>query len=343
MNRRFQLITRPADPIAETLASVRGVQKVEDANLPALQEILNRQSWVDPYAGSAAYHGMTGRRGLWIAAQDGAFMLIAKHPAKPDKLLLYPPVGEHWHRIAGLVLRDVAALPGGFQFARVPYSEVKYAMVFAAGVAPRTEQTQAHEDALDWRYPVHVLDTAAVAAHSGSAFRDFRKNVGRVDAARVRIEPLYPERHRGAVQAIARAWVTTKGEHDPAALDALLEPYRRLLDLMADLPIKGRLYCLDGRPAGFAIWEETDRARGIANSLADLTDRQTKGMSEFVYADMCNAIRQSGFDAVCIGGSEERGLDAFKRKMQPVRSVQLTSLHYRPTPTPRSFPVLHVS
>ncbi|XWN32114.1 MAG: phosphatidylglycerol lysyltransferase domain-containing protein [Devosia sp.] len=336
----FNQLTAPGDPIDEALAEVPGVQKVEDANLPMLQEILNRAHWDDPYAGSAGYYGMTGRYGLWLAARAGAFMVMARHPGRPDKLLVFPPAGDNWQRVLAPVLRTVATLPGGFQLARFPPPLAHQAHRLATWAAPNAALSRSDEDALDWRYPVHVLDPAAVASHVGSPFKDFRKNVGRVDASRITTEDLHPHCHRNDVRVINRAWAAVRGQHEASAVAALAQPHLRLLDLMDHLPIKGRLYRLNGEAAGFAIWEETDPAQGVANSLADLTTRRIKGLSEFIYADMCAVISVAGFKTVCIGGSEEAGLDAFKRKMQPVRSVQLASLHYRPALSPQARPAL---
>lgn len=325
------------DCLRASVKTIPGVQEIKDTDLPALRRLLNRYEWRDPYSGSAAYYGLTGRHGLWLARNGDAFMLIARHPGDQDKLLLFPPTGEDRHHALKDVLRGLSGIAGNFQFARIPAAQVTQVRYLSRWFADAATQVAIGEMALDWHYPVHVLDTGAVAIREGRAFKDFRKNVGRVDAARISAEPLIPDVHRGAVDMIACAWSVSKDHSDSAALQTMVEPYRRLVELMAYLPIKGRLYRLDDQPVGFALWEETDPGRGVANSLADLTTRQTRGLSEFIYADMCGELARAGYSSVCIGGSEEAGLDRFKRKMQPIASVELTSLHYEGA-RGRSFP-----
>lgn len=326
----------PRSPsLADILGSaIPGLRKIEDTDLTNLQTLLNRWTWRDPYAGSAAYYGLTGRNGLWTVARDGGFMMLAEHPHRPGKLLLFPPAGD-WPGVLGAVLRALPSLPGGYQFARLPAGMSAQMGRFSGWTAPHAAATTTGEDCLDWRYPVHVLDSRAVARHEGSAFRDFRKNVRRVPADRITAEPFRANMHASVVEAIAHAWAGEKGHANGKAVATVQEPYARLLNLMACLPLSGRLYRLDGEPVGFTIWEETDPKRGIANSLADLTTRQVRGLSEFIYADVCAVLADRGFSSVCIGGSEDAGLDAFKRKMQPIDSVPLTSLHYRHDLNPR--------
>lgn len=320
--------TGQAITTAEALSRIPGVQKVEDDNLPALQAVVSRYTWRDPYAGSAAYYGLTGRNGLWLAARDGGIMVMAEHPHRPGKVLLFPPAGQ-WQRVLGAVLRSLPPLPEGYQFARMPAGQSAAMAAFTGWAVPHAAPAGNTEDVLDWHYPVHVLSCQDVARREGRAFHDFRKNVRRVPADRMSAEPLRPDAHRSAIEAIAQAWALQRGPDSDDALTARTEPYRRLLDLMAYLPVRGRLHRMDGQPVGFTIWEETDPRRGVANSLADLTTRQVKGLSEFVYADMCAELAERGFSRVCIGGSEEPGLDLFKCKMQPADSVKLVSLHYR--------------
>lgn len=321
---------QPGQTFLETILDARPVQ---DANLPALQQLLNQETWSDPYAGSAAYYGMTGRNGLWIVMDDSAFMLIATHPNEPGKLLLFPPRGEQARPLLSRVIKNLAGSEISFQLARFPAHMVGLAGDLTAD-APAGAIMRSGEDTLDWRFPVHVLDAAKVADHQGPTFSDFRNNVRRVPVSQLSAVDLHPEHHRAAVRSIVSAWASSRGLITPAAIEALCEPYSRLLELMTYLPIKGRLYRLEDQPAAFAIWEETDRARGIANSFAAQTNRMTKGMNEFIQADTCRLVRDTGFAEVCIGGSEDAGLDAFKRKMRPIRSIPLTSVHFQAVPRP---------
>ena len=328
------------DALDDNLAALPGIRPVSDAQLPLLAELLRHYDWTDPYCGSAAYYGLTGRHGLWLAMKDDAFMPICRHPNQPEKLLLFPPTGEAWRSLMHHVLRHLPPMPEGIQFARFPPELIRPAESLGGVSGPGWQPQSALEDALDWRFPVHVLDTVAVAAHEGQRFRDFRHNLHRARTHTITSEPLIPAHHRKDVASIAAAWAKNKG--DCPQTDTA-ESYRRMLDLFVHLPMRGRLYRVDGAPAAFSIWEETDKARGIANTFADLTTGNIRGLSEFVMHDMARRLADRGFSRVCIGGSETPGLDAYKRKLNPVESVAVRSLHLRPTFDRRRHPALHIT
>lgn len=302
------------------IAKLLGVQRIEDDQLPMLAALLRNYYWTDPYCGSAAYCGLTGRHGLWIAVRQGTFAILCRHPNQPERFLIFPAVGDNGETLTAELSATLSSARHAHQLARVP---AERAVSLAKAVqAP----VPFDEEALDWRYPVHVLDPAAVAGHAGQRFKDFRKNVHRMDREHVETVPLDPSAHRDAIHDIAHAWTAAKGVTDGSAILDVIEPYERVLDLSTRLPIHGRLYLVDGEPAGFVAWEETDSARGLANGLADLTRGDVRGLSAFMSADVCRELADRGFTNYCIGGSEGAGLDSFKRKMQPVRSIVLQSI-----------------
>lgn len=73
------------------------------------------------------------------------------------------------------------------------------------------------------------------------------------------------------------------------------------------------------------IWEESKKHHAV--SIAGLSIGE-KGASEYTYHAMAQELLKSDFHSVCIGGSEEQGLDQFKRKMNPIQSVTLTSAQF---------------
>lgn len=313
------------DAFNDPISSIPGVRRVHDMQLPLLSDLLKHYAWTDPYCGSAAYFGLTGRHGLWLAMRNDTFMPICRHPNQPDKLLLFPPTGESWRGLLHHVQRNLARLPIRIQLARFP-AEMTHPIV-TGSANPHWRQTSATEDALDWRYPVHVLDTTAVTHHEGQAFRDFRHNLNRAAKLTITSEALDPTRHHREVETIATAWAANRNGR---STDDVAEPYLRLLALFSRLPMRGRLHWIDGKPAAFSIWEETDAPRRIANSFADLTTGHYRGLSEFVMQDMAEQLSVQGFSRVCIGGSEVPGLDAYKRKLNPVESIAVGSAHFEP-------------
>jgi len=310
---------------ADPIGAIPGVHRIGDDALVLLADLFRQYEWTDPYCGSAAYFGLTGRHGLWLAIHGDAFMPLCRHPNEPDRLLLFPPTGNDGQALLRHVVWHLPPMAKAPHLARFPVGKSSHAL--AAFEPHGAGQAGAREKKLDWRYPVHVLSTEAVARHRGHAFKDFRHNINRAAAHGITSETLHPRRHRGAIERIACDWSRGQNGLSP---EAAAEPYLRLLDLFAHLPTNGRLHRIDGKPVGFAIWEETDPTLGIANSFADLTDGQTRGLSEYVLNDMAETLAVSGYRTVCIGGSETASLDAFKRKMQPIRSVALSTVTLPP-------------
>jgi len=286
------------------------------SDLPALSRMLGRIERSDPYSVSAGYFALTGRRGLWLYGDDRTVMVICRHPNRAERLLLFPPFGAER---AGLIEEALgeARLPAGRRdLARVAPEDAPVAAGF--GMAQR-------EDVLDWAHPVHVLDVRTVSAHTGDRFRDFRKNLNRAARAELWARPLDLVRDRYAIMGVAEGWATSHGGPRFSHGD-LMAPTRAALSLWGVLPIAGVGVFHAGRMIGFALWEESREKGRIAYGLTSLTFGNARGASEFLYQAMCAELMAKGFGELCIGGSETASLDAFKRKMQPCRSVVLRSV-----------------
>ena len=98
-----------------------------------------------------------------------------------------------------------------------------------------------------------------------------------------------------------------------------------MLDLIdrTDLDISGTVsYGSEGAPLGFWLWEEVG---GTAMSLVRAYLRRP-GNAEYGILAMAEQLSASNIPEMCLGGSETADLDAFKRKMQPIRSIALSTV-----------------
>jgi hypothetical protein len=311
MKRRLQNIAERFEAVAD----VATVKIVSDSDLRALQRRLSAQAGHDPYARSAAYFAMTGRKGLYEVRGGESGVLLCRHPNLADCVLVFPPYGPGGPALRAAAVSAAGKLGGEVQLARHL-------------AAPRNIETEAvAEDVLDWRYPVHTLDCVAVATLRGRKFQDVRTFLNGLDSSRVEAIDLDPAVHWDAVLSVVRAWA------GPDAEEA--DVYSRQLDLFGCLPLAGRLILYDGSPAGFSIWEKTDQDAGLANAFSHIGFHAIRGMSRFVMVDMCLTLARRGFRHVCIGGSETEGLDLFKRKFCPVESINLKSYLAKPEPAGR--------
>jgi hypothetical protein len=79
---------------------------VDDEDLPALQALLDEHVCADPYQLSAAYFGLTGRKGLWLAAEGATAILLCRHPNLPHAMLAFPPLGPDGGSVIAHAVED---------------------------------------------------------------------------------------------------------------------------------------------------------------------------------------------------------------------------------------------
>jgi len=306
------------------------ISPVTDNSLEALQERLRASVGGDPYAKSAAYFAMTGRDGLWKVENDNSLVLLCQHPNVEGEILVFPPIGDGGDGLLSQTLNTVAAMG---MVARL--SRFENPPMHAALNGSEIRVSRIPETALDWAYPVHVLDTAVVSDHRGGGFENLRQHLNRLDISRVNVKDIDPFVDGETVLAAVRAWAGNDASK--------IAPYLRQLDLFGKLPLAGRLIFYEGKPAGVSIWEETDGQAGMANAYAHLAVHEVDGLSRLVMLDMCEVLAARGFSRVCIGGSETEGLDRFKRKFCPVESVSLSTwrINARPVVQRSATPSTH--
>lgn len=315
-------IALSSQSLARHAADLPPLQAIDADKLELLHRILSRHRREDSYSVSASYFAMTGRKGLWLYGDHKSFMLIAAHPNRDNHLLLFPPIGRNPNRLLARAFTDPRILASDkIQIARIgPQDGLLSAWIGATG-----QFSFQREDVLDWAYPVHTLGTPELVAHQGQAFRDFRKNIARANERGLTARPIENEHDRRTVIGLARAWASAN-PHVGYAQDDLIAPTAVIVNLMdkTGVPLHGLIIEEGDKPQGFILWEETDPENGIANSMCN-TALAGKGTTEFAYLSMAKTLLERGFERVCIGGSETPGLDAFKRKMQPVQSIDLQS------------------
>lgn len=302
-------------------ARLSSLTEIAPEHLSVLARILRTMKREDPYSMSAAYYAITGRKGLWLYGDDQTMMIIARHPNCEGELLVFPPFGCDPVGLLEQAFNDPALPAGKINLARLGAEDGYLAM----RVTLLTGQEPSTENILDWTYPVHVLDTASINKRKGPSFRDFRKNVNRAFGRGQWAELIDLSRDKAAILSVVDQWAS---RHDQSvySYEDLVAPSLAALNLFeTDLPIHGILIHEGTAPAGIIIWEETDPEKRIANSIAGLSIGD-KGTDEFAALKMCEVLQARGFDQVCIGGSETAGLDAFKRKMNPVRSIKLQTV-----------------
>jgi lysylphosphatidylglycerol synthetase-like protein (DUF2156 family) len=282
-----------------------------------LSRALQRSPHDDPFSRSAGYFAMTGRKGLWRFGDDSTFMMIARHPNKPRTILLFPPVGQEPSALLGRAMTIADALPpGNRELARLNPTNPRFTRLLA-----KHRTVAGREDTLDWAYPVHVVDPPKIVERKGKPFVSFRGHINRALRNGLQSQAINPARHRDDVTSIIDRWADSRRDGRFTRTD-LTGPTHAVLDLMdrSGLDIRGTISRdRHGNPIGFWLWEQ------VGNTAMSLVRAYLKqpGNAEFGILAMAEQLKASGVPEMCLGGSETADLDAFKRKMQPIRSIAL--------------------
>jgi hypothetical protein len=90
---------------------------------------------------------------------------------------------------------------------------------------------------------------------------------------------------------------------------------------------------------GFSFWERPPAGTTVA-CLAALPVSYEKGLSEFLYYVIAGCLEKDGYKKICIGGSETKSLDQFKKKLDPSEVHELQTIRvFLATPKLHSDPL----
>lgn len=288
----------------------------------------------DSYLNAPLYYLLTGRKGAWIHEGYGAMLVVCKHPHIADRLMVFPEIGPDDRsdkgRLMISVLSNLTPPAGGVQLAR--FTDADLDLVHKA-LAERNDSTldsiqKIAEDSMDWRYPVHILDTKYVAALEGAAFTKIRNKCRQVEGEITTLTLDNPLSLR-AMKAALKYWEGSRlyREEDE---DTDLSFYGTLFSMIERWPERfgGCVFMQGKRPLGFTVYDQP--FMGTANLLANLCDASITGLADYQVVTTCRQLASAGVAGLNFGGSETAGLDAFKRKFSPKQSFNIASgaVHY---------------
>jgi hypothetical protein len=284
----------------------------------------------DSYLNAPLYYALTGRKGAWLHEGYGAALVVCQHPNVPDRLLVFPEMGEAGGKLAASVIARLEAPANGVQLARFTDRDLDALKGALAGefngAAIGIRKTE--ENTLDWRYPVHILDTKRVAALEGAAYARIRNKCRKVEETTETV-PLDDPRALQMMRAAQKYWegsMILRGRDRTSGTGEDLSGYYQALFTMIEASpdkFKGLVFIRDGRPVGFTVSDTP--FEGTSNLLANLTDAAIPGIADFQIVATCRALAAAGTASLNFGGSETESLDQFKRKFMPHSSLEVHS------------------
>jgi hypothetical protein len=288
-------------------------------NLNSLITLCQKIDFVDSYLCSPVYYLMTGRKGGWIYKIENTFIIAIRHPNDDDCVLIFPAVHDdkilvdlqEEKKLAKKILKE-NALVKYVRLARVP----KY-------LANTCSELIVEEDLLDWKYPIHILDVEAVVFLKGKGYAQIRQRINQLKTEHCTIKDIQNEVDYTIVLNMVKSWIE-EFPYDEYSEEDLIQPTKMLLSIMNSKKLKicGQIIYYKEKPAAYCIWEEN---KNIANAFAMAAERKIPGLAEYNIVIMCKKLLNNGIKEVNIGGSETDGLNRYKKKFSPVKSIQLYS------------------
>lgn len=290
-------------------------------------EALLKSDSLDTYRTSIAYYMLTGRKGSRIYTDGNAYLVIAEHPHIDDRLLVFPEINGGG-TLTIKVLSDLEVPVGGIQLARYTEEDLSN-LQQATSVIPthkEIELIESDELVMDWKYPVHILNTSLTGELVGKNFHQTRTKFNRV-SDRLTILPLDAADAIKAMRAAVMFWAGAMIYADKESGHSLTDFYDVLIKMIECKPhLFDGFVTMDGEePAGFTVWDKP--INGTANAIAGLSRRSIKGMSEFQTVTACRLLAAKGVKGYNLGGSETESLDRHKRQYMPTKSVKVRSLN----------------
>ena len=318
---RSGLLTHDEAALAQTMSTMPHVQSVTDDDITALRMALQHAKFEDPYSESAIYYMLTGRRGLWIYARNEASFLVCLHPNVKDTVLVFPSFGG---RIPDLKNEFLDKVGGkiAFRLARAPSDH-----------AVDSSFREVKEDVLDWAYPVQIIFCKDTVERKGRNYQVVRQVMNKFSHQDVQSRAVDFEGDGQLLLDLASEWENHRQSYF-RGYETQSGYFNRLVKLgrMDDSGLRWLLLYKDGMPRGFSIWEEG--AQKTANLFASLvTVDSCSNLCTWLVARTCEQVIGNGGHSLCLGGSETEGMDRFKRKFAPGRSVSLKTL----APLPAAF------
>ena len=155
----------------------------------------------------------------------------------------------------------------------------------------------------------------------GKGYSQIRQRLNQLLFDSCKSKPIRIDDDYAVIINMVRHWIE-EFPYSEYSIDDLLQPTQILLTLMKDdrFCLNGQIIYYNGIPSAYCIWEE----RGtVANAFAMSAARKIPGLAEYNIVEACGRVRDRGIHRLNIGGSETEGLNRYKKKFNPVESINL--------------------
>lgn len=270
---------------------------------------------IDSYLLSPIYYRLTGRKGAWVYYNEISFVIVIRHPHVNNSLMIFPEVRDGSDfSLTAEIIQDINVGKNEIYLCR--YTDLEFAKLNSQ-LTNNLALEKVVEENLDWKYPLHILDTQIVSELKGSGFQKIRNRCSRV-GNQIDIIPIEGKNQLGLMNSILKSWeerLRLTGNE----IEDMFGFYHELFSLFQDgFEMRGLCFMQQGHPMGFTIWDVC--CNGMANLFVNISDPTIAGAPDFQLVTTCRYLQELGIQLLNIGGSELETLDIFKKKYMPVIS-----------------------
>jgi hypothetical protein len=306
--------------------AIPGVSRIKEGDFARLHQLLGDREDPDSYLTSPVYYSFTGRNGLWVYEKDETFVLACRHPNIPNQILIFPQLEKHRSDLVADLLGAMPVPSNGVQIARSKSANTS-ALPDIHFDTRHVAFQKKEETVLDWKYPVRILSTDEVAALSGHKYMKIRNHIRALKKHSVNVVPFDAIHHSRALERLLHRWAKYNAT-SPAEYEHLYAPYETLFSQSIDKPpgLAGQMVFVDGELQSVGLWDVSNKTQRTANVFVNFCNTEIRGLSEFSMVKCCETLSAEGVRYVNLGGSESESLDAYKRKFDLAKSIDLCSI-----------------
>ncbi len=330
------LATKKERSLVKKIWDVHDISKVSISDTQELKLAFKKASLDDAYLISPTYYMLTGRRGLWLYKHatrnndEKTACLFCLHPNIKDTVIIFPPFGCNTPAAISRLIDKVSIEGINFQIGRIAKES---GMVCELNKFLNGRIVEKNEDVLDWAFPVHTIDCNKLLAQKGGKYKRIRQVMKKFNATSPTIREINFTDDFSSIKKMSEDWEKSNQHYDKYNVD-FNKYFETLIDVAVRAPsigLKGIIISIDGIDSGFSIWEHALNKEKIANLFASqVSNFELDSLSAYLTVKSVEHAFLGGAKYMCLGGSENYGMDRYKRGFVPEQSKDLITVEITP-------------
>ncbi len=329
------LATQEERSLVKRLIGLQGISKIKTSDIHTLKSAFKNASSDDPYSISPTYYAVTGRRGLWLSKHikgenEKTACLFCLHPNIKNTVVIFPPFGCNPSDAVISLINEIGDIGINFQIGRIAKQSniTKEMSEYFSGRA-----TASKENILDWAFPVHTINATKLIERKGKKYGRIRQVMNKFDGIDTSVREIDFFNDSSLIKKLSSNWDGNTDHYNQ--YDITLNMYFETLANIAckepQISLNGIIISIDGVDRGFSIWEPALTESKTANLFASqVTSFDMTNLSTYLTIKSVEYALNYGDEYMCLGGSENIGMDRYKRGFIPDISEELITIKIEP-------------